>query len=70
MTKSDKRQIENLVHVHANLHLAGISRESFEGIAARTVSSLIRAAMTSKSQKELLVVASQLGVTTHPDFIV
>ena len=41
------------------------------GYMARSLSALIRGAMTTKSRNELLTLAaSQAGVVQHPDFIV
>jgi hypothetical protein len=39
------------------------------GMIARSVSALIRAARTNKSAEALRGIATQWGVTFHPDFI-
>jgi hypothetical protein len=40
------------------------------GAAARSLSALIRSAMTKRSKLALLDVARELNVDTHPEFII
>ena len=42
----------------------------YHGAAARSISALIRCAMTRRSREALMAVAADLNITTHPDFIV
>lgn len=39
-------------------------------VAARSISALIRCAMSTKAQHELLKIAQDLGVANHPEFII
>lgn len=64
MTKADKRQIDNL---HAAR--ACMSEDVFRGYAARTISAMIRSSRSRKID-ELLQLARDLGVRSHPDFII
>jgi hypothetical protein len=41
-----------------------------DGLIARSVSALIRAARTNKSRTALLKAAADLGVIGHPEFII
>jgi hypothetical protein len=41
-----------------------------KGAAARSLSALIRCAMTKRSVAAILAVARELHVDTHPDFII
>lgn len=38
--------------------------------AARSLSALIRSALTAKGRAELLALAETIGVVNHPDFII
>jgi len=38
--------------------------------AARAISAAIRASLRAKARAELLTIARELGVDTHPDFII
>ena len=60
MTKSESRQIQNIM----NFHAAGMT-----DTAARALSALIRAAST-KSRPDLMVYAHALKLTAHPEFII
>jgi hypothetical protein len=42
----------------------------YHGAAARSLSALIRCAMTKRSKLALLAVARELHVDTHPEFII
>jgi len=61
MNKSEAKAV-----VNARLH-AAIGNE---GAAARTLSALIRSAMTKRSAAAILAVARELHVDTHPEFII
>ena len=59
MTKSEKREIAitlKMQHFGANY-------------VARALSTLIRSARTTKSQREIMAIAIDLGVTNNPEFI-
>lgn len=60
MNKHQKRVVETI-----NIYLAN----NMQDTAARSLSALIRCAMTNKSQNELWELASKLNLTNHPDFI-
>ena len=60
MTKSENREIQNIMNYHA----AGMT-----DTAARALSALIRAA-SSRSRPDLMVYAHALKLTAHPDFII
>lgn len=60
MTKSENREIQNIMNYHA----AGMT-----DTAARALSALIRAAST-RSRPDLMVYAHALKLTAHPDFII
>jgi cobalamin biosynthesis protein CbiG len=60
MTKSEKRDVAitlKMQHFGANY-------------VARALSALIRSARTTKSQREIMAIALDLGVTDNPEFIV
>ena len=60
MTKSEKRDVATTLkmqHFGANY-------------VARALSALIRSARTAKSQREIMAIALDLGVTDNPEFIV
>jgi len=61
MTKFQSKQVDMI-----NLYLANNMIDT----AARSLSALIRSAMTTKSQNELKDLAAKLKLTNHPDFIV
>jgi hypothetical protein len=61
MTKSELREIANIIFLH---------KHGMTDTVARALSSLIRAARTNKSRVALMEYAPILGVTNHPDFIV
>jgi hypothetical protein len=61
MNKSELKAVFN-----ARLYIA----MGNEGAAARSLSALIRSAMTKRSKLALLAVARELHVDTHPDFII
>ena len=64
MTKSELREVSNLV----NFSYMG-QDETFKGIAARTLSALIRAARSTESSDRFWEYAKSFGVTNHSDFI-
>ena len=61
MNKAQKRQVE-MIH----LYLAN----GMPDTAARSLSALIRSALTAKGRSELLALAETIGVINHPDFII
>jgi hypothetical protein len=61
MNKSETRQIA-IIKTHY-----GIGNITS---AALGLSALIRCAMTAKSKRELLEVAAELNLISHPDFII
>jgi len=61
MTKFQTKQVEMI-----QIYLAN----NMQDTAARSLSALIRSAMTAKSQNELMAEAVKLGINNHPDFIV
>jgi hypothetical protein len=61
MNKHQKRVVETI-----NIYL----ENNMIDTAARSLSALIRCAMTKKSQNELMNLAAKLNLTNHPDFIV
>lgn len=61
MNKAQKRQVE-MIH----LYLAN----GMSDTAARSLSALIRSAVTAKGRAELLALAETIGVVNHPDFII
>jgi hypothetical protein len=61
MNKNQLKQIEI-----AKLYLS----MGIKDAAARSVSALIRSAMSAKSRNALLAFALENGLTNHPDFIV
>jgi hypothetical protein len=60
MTKFQTKQVSII-----NVYLAN----NMVDTAARSLSSLIRSAMTKKSQDELWAIAIALKLASHPDFI-
>lgn len=60
MTKSETREIKNVMNYHA----AGMT-----DTAARALSALIRAA-SSRSRPDLMVYAHALKLTNNPEFII
>jgi hypothetical protein len=59
MTKSEKREVAitlKMQHFGANY-------------VARALSALYRSARTAKSQREIMAIAIDLGVTNNPEFI-
>jgi hypothetical protein len=60
MNKHQKRVVETI-----NIYLANNMIDT----AARSLSALIRCAMTAKSKNELMALAVKLNLTNHPDFI-
>lgn len=61
MNKQQAREVENLKLYHAH---------GMTDTVARSLSALIRCAMTRKSREALLAVALELGVVNHPEFII
>jgi hypothetical protein len=61
MTKQQKKQIEM-----AQMYLANNMADT----AARSVSALIRSAMSTQSRNALLAFAVQNNLQNHPDFII
>ena len=61
MNKSETKELAKIEAMHA----AGLGRD----FVARALSSLIRAARTSKSAQALRAHADRLGVVGHPEFI-
>jgi hypothetical protein len=62
MTKSEQREVNKLQQWHA----AGLVDT---GTLARSMSALIRAAMTNRSKIELSRVAADMECQRHPEFI-
>jgi len=61
MTRNEQRDVQMAIHAIT---------EGMVDYAARSISNAIRAAMTKKSQAELMQVAHELQLTNHPDFII
>lgn len=61
MNKAQKRQVALIEVYLAN---------GMPDTAARSLSALIRSALTSKSRAELLSLAASFGVINHPEFII
>ena len=61
MTKQQSKQVE-LIHVYL--------ANSMTDTAARSLSALIRCAMTSKSKNELIALAVVLNLNNNPEFII
>jgi hypothetical protein len=61
MTKQQKKQIE-MVQMYLSNNMADT--------AARSVSALIRSAMSTQSRNALLAFAVQNNLQNHPDFII
>jgi hypothetical protein len=61
MTKQQTKQLNMVQTYLAN---------NMQDTAARSLSALIRSAMTAKSQNELMAAAVDLGLNNHPEFIV
>jgi hypothetical protein len=62
MTKSESKEVAKSVQYSE----AGLGKDYL----ARSLSSLIRAARTTKSQNEILAIATAHGITSNPEFIV
>ena len=62
MTKSESKEIAKCVQYSK----AGLGKDYL----ARALSSLIRSARTTKSQNEILAIATAHGITSNPEFIV
>jgi hypothetical protein len=60
MTKSEQREVNKV-----NLFL----QHGMKDTAARSLSALIRGAMTNKSERELRQIAVDLKLTQEPEFI-
>jgi hypothetical protein len=61
MTKSESKEISRSIQYSE----AGLGKDYL----ARALSSLIRAARTTKSQNEIMAIAVAHGVTSNPEFI-
>jgi hypothetical protein len=61
MTKSESKEVAKSVQ-HSE---AGLGKDYL----ARSLSSLIRSARTTKSQNEIMAIAVAHGVTSNPEFI-
>lgn len=61
MTKQQSKQVE-MIHVYL---LNGMT-----DTASRSLSGLIRSAMTSKSKNELIALAVALNLNNNPEFII
>jgi hypothetical protein len=61
MNKNQQKQVQMI-----KAHIAIGNIES----AARGLSALVRSAMTSKQKQALLQVADELGLQSHPSFII
>lgn len=60
MTKFQAKQVSMInTYIANNMH----------DTAARSLSALIRSAMTAKNQNELMALAAKLNLVNHPDFI-
>ena len=62
MTKSESKEVAKSVQYSE----AGLGKDYL----ARALSALIRAARTTKSQNEILAIATAHGITSNPEFIV
>ena len=62
MTKSESKEVAKSVQYSE----AGLGKDYL----ARSLSSLIRSARTTKSQNEILAIATAHGITSNPEFIV
>ena len=62
MTKSESKEIARSIQYSE----AGLGKDYL----ARALSGLIRAARTTKSQNEILAIATAHGITSNPEFIV
>jgi hypothetical protein len=61
MTKQQAKQVAMI-----QIYLANDMADT----ASRSLSALIRSAMTSKSKAELLALATELNLTNNPEFII
>jgi len=61
MNKHQKRVVETI-----NIYLAN----NMQDTAARSLSALIRCAMTDKSKRELMEIANKLNLSKLPEFII
>lgn len=61
MTKQQSKQVEMIKVYMAN---------DMADTAARSLSALIRCAMTTKSSNELIQIAQELNLTNNPEFII
>jgi len=66
MTKSETREMAKLFQFRDQL---GANDEILLGIAARTISALIRSSRSTKSSDSLWDYADSYGVRNHPEFI-
>jgi hypothetical protein len=66
MNKSEAKAVQRIVE--ASKHFDADA--TITGYAARSLSALIRSAMTKRSKLALLDVARELHVDTHPEFII
>jgi hypothetical protein len=62
MTKSEIFEVQKTIQYYA----AGLGPDYL----ARALSALIRAARSTKSKTELMSHARELGITSHPEFII
>ena len=62
MTKSEIFEVQKIIQYYA----AGLGPDYL----ARALSALIRAARSAKSKNELMHHARELGITSHPEFII
>ncbi len=62
MNKSEAREVHKLECFHA----VGVDA----GVLARSLSALIRAALTKRSRAALLEYADVFGVRNHPEFVI
>ena len=62
MTKAETREVQKTIQYYA----AGLGPDYL----ARALSAMIRAARSAKSKTELMHHARELGITSHPEFII
>lgn len=65
MTKADQKQIDRIV-----AGKGAMPADAWQGMAARAISSMIRSAMSGRTAAQLLQVARELKITSHPEFII
>lgn len=65
MNKSEQHEVDKLCK-----YSYALDKATWQAIAARSISALIRSSLRSKSRDALMAKAESWGITSHPEFII